>query len=211
MRVPGHLGSLDVARRTSTHPSSGPLRRYAGCMALLVFLALLAAPILEIFVIIEVGGRIGALPTIGLLVLSAVVGVIVVKREGLGLLRRAQEQLRTGEDPAPEVLDRLLVIVAGILLVLPGFISDAVAVLLLVPPLRHVIGNDLSRRLRRRVDAMVTVTGVGPAAAGGRGFGFTRARVYDARVIEDLGDVTPPEWRDDDPGGSSPGRSELTP
>lgn len=187
-------------------------------MALLVFLALLAAPVLEIYVIIQVGGAIGALPTIALLLLAMVVGVLVVKREGISLLRRAQEQLRAGVDPTPEVLDRLLIIAAGVLLVLPGFISGAVALLLFVPPFRHVIRNDLDRRWRRRAAAVASMTvGGRPGSAGGYG----GTRVYDARVVEDLGDVTPPQWRgaaqphaddgSDRDGPTDPGRSELTP
>lgn len=169
-------------------------------MALLVFLALLAAPVVEIYVIIQVGGAIGALPTLALLLATAALGVLVIRGQGVDLVRRAQVQVRAGEDPTPEMLDRLLIIAAGVLLILPGFLSDVIAVLLLVPPLRHMLGHDLGRRIARRVSAAVRVaTSPGATAPG---------QVYDARVVEDLGDVTPPEWRPGvarEPGSRPPG------
>lgn len=117
----------------------------------LLFLAFLVVPFLELFVILKVGGAIGALNTIGLLVLVSAVGAWLVKREGLGVLRRAQARIRAGGVPGTEVIDGVLILFAGALLLTPGFLTDAVGVLLLVPPARAGIRATATNRLRRRI------------------------------------------------------------
>lgn len=168
-------------------------------MALLLFLVVLAVPLVEIYLMIQVGGAIGALPTIGLLLLSAVVGVVIVKREGLGIIRRLQTQMRVGDSPGNDLLDGVLIVLAGVLLVIPGFLSDAVALLLLVPPVRRFARSAVAHRVQARIATLVERQGMAFGAAG----------VYDTRVVEDLGDVTPPRWQDHP--GRSAGRNELNP
>jgi UPF0716 protein FxsA len=150
-----------------------------------LLLLFLIVPIVELYVIIEVGGWLGVWPTLALLVLVSVVGAWLVKREGLGVWNRAQRQLQRSELPANELLDGLLVLFAGALMLTPGFITDIVGLVLLVPPTRVLVRSLLGRRFRRRFDLAT-----GGSAGQSGSFGY--ARVYDVR---DVGDVTPPEWR----------------
>lgn len=99
-------------------------------------LLFLLTPLVEMYMLIEVGSRIGAWPTIGLVVLTAVIGVALLKRQGLRTLRSAQDRLAGGEVPAAEVVEGLLLAVAGALLLTPGFATDAAGFLALVPAVR---------------------------------------------------------------------------
>jgi UPF0716 protein FxsA len=120
-------------------------------MAALFVLVFLVVPLVELYVLIQVGSAIGALPTIALLVVMGVVGGWLMKREGLGVIRRVQAQLRSGRVPTTEVVDGFLILFGGALMLTPGFLSDALGLALLIPPVRAVVRAGLARRLRRRV------------------------------------------------------------
>jgi UPF0716 protein FxsA len=113
-------------------------------------LLFLVVPFVELFILIKVGSVLGAIPTIALLVLVSIVGAWLVKREGLAVLRRAQEQVRAGQVPATEVVDGLLILFAGALLLTPGFLSDVFGVLLLIPPVRVLVRALTARQLAKR-------------------------------------------------------------
>ena len=100
---------------------------------LLVFLL---TPLAEMTILIEVGGWIGVWPTVGLVALTALVGVALLKRQGFATLARGLARANAGELPAAEMLEGLLLAVAGALLLTPGFVTDAVGFALLTPPLR---------------------------------------------------------------------------
>ena len=103
---------------------------------MLPLIVLITLGALEIFVFVQVGQWIGFGAAILALIGVSLVGVWLVKREGLGTWRRAQTQLRAGEIPATEVVDGALIAGAGLLLIVPGFITDGFGLLLLLPPLR---------------------------------------------------------------------------
>ena len=105
-------------------------------MALVIFLALIGVPVIEIAVFIEIGGRIGLWSTVGLVVLTAVIGTALLRHQGLSTLARARASLDRGKLPMQELLDGVCLLIAGALLLTPGFVTDAVGTLLLVPPLR---------------------------------------------------------------------------
>jgi UPF0716 protein FxsA len=135
-------------------------------MVLLVLL-FLVAPLVELAVIVQVAGAVGALNTIGLLIAVSLVGAWLAKREGLITLRRIQLALGRGEIPSREVADGALILMAGALMIAPGFISDVVALLLLFPPTRAVIRPVVVRSLAKRGRARVTVMGTrGPPPRG---------------------------------------------
>jgi UPF0716 protein FxsA len=113
-------------------------------------LLFLVVPFIELFVLIQVGQAIGALPTIGLLVVMSVVGAWLVKREGLLVLRRAQAQVRRGEVPGRELVDGVLILLAGALMLTPGFFTDIMGIALLIPPVRAAIRSLASAQLARR-------------------------------------------------------------
>ena len=103
-----------------------------------VFLLLFfAVPLVEIYVLLEVGSVIGALPTIGLVVLTAVIGVGLIRAQGLSTLGRVRQELDRGELPALGIIEAALLLVAGALLLTPGFVTDSIGFLILVPPLRR--------------------------------------------------------------------------
>jgi UPF0716 protein FxsA len=115
----------------------------------LLVLLFLALPIAELFVIIQVGHLLGVLDTLALLVVISVAGAWLVKREGLSVLRRARAQLDAGVVPGNELVDGSLILLAGALMLTPGFITDAVGVLLLLPPVRAGLRAVVRRRLGR--------------------------------------------------------------
>src|SRR5215470_4892451 len=121
-------------------------------IALLVVLA-----IAELWVIVEVASAIGVLETIFLLFAITVIGIWLVKRQGLALLGRMRATIDQGRVPHRELVDGFLILAAGILLIPPGFITDAAGLLLLLPPVRYGIRAMLMRSFRRRSSFAVRV------------------------------------------------------
>ncbi len=105
-------------------------------MIVVLIIALIVVPLIELFVFVQVGQWIGYEYAIVLLLAFSVVGAYLVKREGLNAWRRAQAQLRAGEIPAAELVDGALILFAGALLLTPGFVTDLVGLLLLIPAMR---------------------------------------------------------------------------
>lgn len=110
-------------------------------------LLLVAWPIAEIATLVWVGGYLGVLNTVGLVLLAAFGGLALFRYVGFGLLRRVQAELSGGRMPTGTLLEGLIVLVAGILLILPGFLSDVLAVLLLFAPVRRLIIAAIATRL----------------------------------------------------------------
>lgn len=108
-------------------------------MLRLFFLLFITVPLLELYVLIRVGSDIGGLATIALCLLTAALGGLLIRLQGLGTLFDAQRRMAHGEFPAEHGLHGLMLGLAGILLFTPGFITDAAGFLLLVPPLRRWI------------------------------------------------------------------------
>src|SRR5262245_10404448 len=106
-----------------------------------VIALLIAAPIVEIAVMVKVAEWIGVLDMFGLLILVSLVGVIVVKRQGTGAWRRIRADLDAGRVPGASLVDGALILLAGVLLIIPGFVSDAFGALLLLPPVRVLVRN----------------------------------------------------------------------
>lgn len=105
---------------------------------LLVFLLLfVGVPAIELYLMIEVGSRIGAFSTILLVLLTALIGGLLVRTQGFAVALRVREMLDRGELPAEAMLEGVLLLIAGALLLLPGFVTDALGFFLLIPPLRH--------------------------------------------------------------------------
>ncbi|MGI8462104.1 MAG: FxsA family protein [Solirubrobacterales bacterium] len=141
-----------------------------------LLLAFIVVPLVELFVIIEVGQAIGVIPTIMLLFLSAILGAVLLRSQGRAVWRRFNEALNERRVPHREVLDGVLVIFGGALLLTPGFVTDIVGILLLAPPSRAGIRSFMSKLLLGRV------------ALGGRaaywGYGRVRGRRSDGASDE---------------------------
>jgi UPF0716 protein FxsA len=97
----------------------------------------LIVPIIEIYLLIKVGGLIGAIPTVFLVVFTAVLGALLVRQQGFATLARVQESMARGELPALQLLEGVLVLFGGVLLLTPGFLTDVIGFMLLVPRLRQ--------------------------------------------------------------------------
>lgn len=124
-------------------------------MAFWLPLLFLGMPIAEIAVFIVVGGAIGVLPTLALVVLAAVAGVAIVRFQGLQAVGRLQASLEAGGDPSGPLAHGALIAIAGILLVIPGFLTDIVGLFLLVPAVRTA----LIRRGAARTTVQVSTFG----------------------------------------------------
>jgi UPF0716 protein FxsA len=139
-------------------------------MPLLLILLFIVVPIVELFVIIQVGEAIGVLPTIALLIADSVLGSMLMRSQGRSAWRRFNGALAEGRIPHREVLDGALVIFGGALLLTPGFISDILGLVLLLPPTRALVRAVVARRLLPRL----VVSGLGGLGGARPGAGARR-------------------------------------
>lgn len=134
------------------------------------FIVLLAlffiVPLVEIYLLIEVGSIIGAFPTIFAVVFTAVLGAWLLRIQGFSTLRRVQQTAAQGGIPAIELLEGAMLLIAGALLLTPGFFTDAIGFLCLIPPLRRVMALWFFQRLFR------FPVNKGPKEGGSGGGGF---------------------------------------
>lgn len=103
----------------------------------LLFLLFLLIPIIEIYLLIQVGSVIGAIPTITLVILTALLGVVLLRYQGLITIQRVQSAMARGELPTMAMLEGVVLLLSGALLLTPGFFTDALGFLGLIPPLRQ--------------------------------------------------------------------------
>ena len=101
---------------------------------LLLFIVL---PLAELWLLIKMGTLVGALPTVTLVVLTALVGMVLLRHQGLATLTRGRQRLEAGELPAEEMLEAMVLALSGVLLIAPGFVTDTLGLLGLLPPLRR--------------------------------------------------------------------------
>ena len=121
----------------------------------LLFLFILV-PLLELYILIKIGGYLGAFQTVALVVFTALLGIVLVRLEGLRTLQKIRQSLSQGIVPAEEMVDGVLIFVGGILLIIPGVLTDLFALVLLIPYTRTIF----KRWLRRRFDRMVAAENV---------------------------------------------------
>ena len=119
-------------------------------MFLLLLLIFIVVPLVELYVIIQVGGAIGVLPTIGLLFLDSVLGAMLLRSQGRAAWRRFNAALEERRVPTREVFDGAMVILGGALLLTPGFVTDVFGILLLLPPSRDVARRISTWMVKRR-------------------------------------------------------------
>src|SRR4029453_15549871 len=172
------------SRRTGTAaaqpaPPAGPVChperaqwRHTGSMVPILVIAFILVPLAELAVLIAVGDWIGLVPTLILLLVVSVCGAWLAKGEGLAAWRRLQLALAQGRMPTVEVTDGAMILLAGALLLTPGFLSDVLGILLLLPPTRAIARRPpprrAERRLRRRTGRRVVVDGTARPAGSTR-------------------------------------------
>lgn len=130
-------------------------------MRVLLLCLSLALPIFDLASLIEVGERIGLWPTLAAVAGSILIGGMLVRMQGLALLRQAQETLAADRFPAREVFDGICVLIGGMLLMFPGFVSDGLGILLLLPPVRTLLRRLLGRLALGQAEVW---TAAGPGA-----------------------------------------------
>lgn len=108
----------------------------------------LALPLVEIALFIVVGRAIGVVATLGLVVLAVVLGIFVLRQQGLSVLNRMRSNMQTGTLPGQTLFDGMVLAVAAVLLIIPGFFGDIVALLLVIPPVRHWLYRAMTRNIR---------------------------------------------------------------
>src|SRR5215212_11446312 len=138
-------------------------------MPLLLIALFIVVPIAELAVIIQVGSLIGVWWTIALLIVDSVLGGLLMRSQGRAAWRRFNDAVRSSRIPAREVADGVLVIFGGALLLTPGFISDILGALFLLPPTRALIRRVFLRQAMRRMTASMRVATFGPGGPGGPG------------------------------------------
>jgi UPF0716 protein FxsA len=163
----------------------------------LLFIIFIVVPIAELYVIIQIGQSIGVLPTIALLILDSILGSMLMRHQGRAAWYRFNRALAEGRVPGREVIDGVLVIFGGALLLTPGFLTDILGAILLVPPTRALVRGVLVRRYGSRLVASATCGaevrygrvfgGGGPGATGAAGPG------YDEDVVDSTARDVPPQ------------------
>ena len=119
-------------------------------MPVLLLILFIAVPIAEIAIFIQAGESFGLWPTLGLVILTAILGTTLLRYQGLRALHRVRESLNHGEMPIGEVFTGLCLLVAGALLLTPGFLTDGVGFALFIPGIRQAIGSGLANLLMSR-------------------------------------------------------------
>lgn len=116
----------------------------------LFLLFLIIVPLLELYVLIQVGSEIGAFPTIALTILTAIVGGWLMRYQGISTMQNAQIAMAEGRPPAKEMLEGVFIFVGGLFLLLPGFMTDALGLLFLLPPVRHYMIRNFIKQQQSR-------------------------------------------------------------
>jgi UPF0716 protein FxsA len=163
-------------------------------MAILLLAAFIGVPLVEIAVFVQVGGWIGLWPTLALVVLTAILGTWQLRAQGLATLLRARDQVDRGALPARELFDGACLLVAGALLLTPGFVTDAAGFLLFLPPVRDKLREFLASYVQASMETRTFVGGeeVGPGGAGRPG--GASGPIIDGE-FQDVSDAAPPEHR----------------
>jgi UPF0716 protein FxsA len=149
-----------------------------------LLLILLALPLIEIAVLILVGSKIGVFATIGLVILTGILGTVLLRLQGFSVLSRIRSEMDRGQVPDKSLADAAMIALAALFLILPGFISDIIGIALFLPPVRALIRSMIGKRV-------TIVRSSGNARSSSR---------------PDVVDLDPAEFRRDSPGpsGTSP-------
>ncbi|MDM8546965.1 FxsA family protein [Candidatus Venteria ishoeyi] len=119
-----------------------------------LFLIFIIVPVIEIYLLITVGSIIGAWITILLIIATAMIGSVLLRQQGISALQRAQHNMQRGEAPAQELLEGLVLLIGGLLLITPGFFTDVLGFICLIPPLRRGLIRFFMQRLLQNIVVM---------------------------------------------------------
>ena len=164
-------------------------------MPALLLSLFIAIPIAEIAVFIQAGERFGLWPTLGLIILTALLGTTLLRFQGLRTLQRVQESLSHGEMPIGEVFNGLCLLIAGALLITPGFLTDGFGFALFVPRIRQAIGSILAKVLMSQKSIHIKTKAQGYSSQFNNGNQVIDADYTEARIEPD---IKIPEGPDDE-------------
>lgn len=170
--------------------------------ALVLFLILFGVPAAEIALFVLIGGEIGVWSTLGVVALTAVIGAILVRAQGISVLRELQETADRGESPLGPMISGVCLLIAGLLLVTPGFLTDTIGFALLIPPVRLYLGALVVRSALKHGTVHRFGGGFGAAGGPGRpgGHGAGRGETIDGDYVDMTErDDTPSEDPDETP------------
>ena len=154
---------------------------------LYILVLFIGMPILELFLLINVGSAIGVFPTLGIVILTAVIGTWMLKAQGLSTLNKARSRMSGGQVPAFEMMEGLALGVGGALLLTPGFVTDTIGFICLIPFTRRWLVNRLSKRVSvgSVVGGFTTPpSSAGSSAPGAAARGKAQGQAIDGEVIE---------------------------
>lgn len=135
-----------------------------------LLLLFIIVPAVELLLLIQMGRWIGTLPTIGLIVVTGIVGAYLTRQQGLQVLRRIQQEVKTGQMPGGTLLEGGMILVAGAVLMTPGVLTDALGFLLLIPQTRKLLRGVAWRQIQRMIDkGQIRIGGFGPIRPGQNG------------------------------------------
>ncbi|MBT5570918.1 MAG: FxsA family protein [Alphaproteobacteria bacterium] len=134
-------------------------------MRLLILTLFIGIPLIEIYLFIQVGGLIGTWSTIALVILTAFIGTAMLRQQGMATMARAQAEIREDRLPVRELFNGFCLLVGGLMLLTPGFLTDALGFSLLLPPLRAVIGRGIWKLFQRSGNVHFSVYGANPGTA----------------------------------------------
>jgi UPF0716 protein FxsA len=151
-----------------------------------LFILFTVVPAIDLYLLIKIGGIIGAGPALAIAIGVGLLGAWVARREGVRVLREWQAAVVRGEMPREGVTSSLLVLVGGVLLIAPGFLTDILGLLLLIPPTRRLVASWLAAWAQKRLEAHTVemVGGVADEALGGAIMGRPRGKVIDVNARE---------------------------
>lgn len=144
-----------------------------------LLLLFIIVPLVELVLLFTVGGKIGMWPTLGIIVVTAIIGASLTRAQGAAVMLKAQTAAQEGRVPHAEVLDGLMIVIAGAVLLTPGFLTDIFGFSLLFPPFRAAVRKRLAKSFKERVQ--IVGPGGRPVAQGGRSDGDN---VIEAEVID---------------------------
>ncbi len=149
-----------------------------------IFILFVTIPVLELFIFLMIGQKIGIPMTLAIIILTAMVGAYLAKSQGLKTIARYQESLAQGRLPHEAIIDSLLILIAGALLLTPGFLTDSIGFSLLVPSIRTLIRERLETSLRNRINPAGQNMGVRPGSPSSPQKARSPVITVEAEVVE---------------------------
>ena len=144
-----------------------------------LLLLFILVPLVELYLFMTLGAQLGFPNTIAIIMITAIIGAALTKSQGRLAMAKFQQATSEGRMPHEEALDGLMILLAGAVLLTPGFLTDAIGFLLLIPPIRAIVRNSLAKRLRGKIKIVTPGSPPGPGEESG-----PPSKLDDGKVID---------------------------